>query len=83
MVKGRGGSHSEGGVIEGGRQNQNCTTPKTGVARSRVQVEGLASDVLGTELEKAALGSCVCLFVCLLFLRGSSYVALAVLGLTI
>lgn len=61
-------------IIEGGRQNQNHAISKTGVARSREQVEGLASDVLGTELEKAALGSFVHSFVCLsaiLWLNGT------------
>lgn len=51
-------------IIGGGRQNQTHVTPKAGVARSREQVEGPASDMLGTELGKAPLGLLfVCLFV--------------------
>lgn len=43
-------------IIEGDRQNQTHAIPSAGVARSREQVEGLASNALGTKLEKTALG---------------------------
>lgn len=68
---------SEGGDNRRWQANQTHAVPKAGVARSGEQVEGLASSVLGTELDRTTLG------LLFLFLRGSDYVALAVLGFTI